>query len=455
MMLLDDLQKIIKKYVDEEEVTYYGKLRLPGIRETVLEPKYVLFFNTFNAQSLDILVPGGEVIVIFPNIAWFEKHPEDKDWEETNGELKLIAWKYGDGNLWIRYVIPGKYEYEEEIKPMGKDDIVRMLADAELEKVKVFSDIGNEEYSDNYPWLLGLAVKPIPPSSEEEIVEAPVTVEKINTHEVVKKKIVAKSLKLHWRDSNNKPQEIEIQENIVIGRGRGDVITMFVGEGRYPTPMMLFDPNKHVSRRHIEIVRREDGWYLRDLGSTNGTMLNGVHLKGWRKPQEDKKFPSDYVKLEDEDEIILADSISFTVDLKENEAPSMEVKAKSEATTPEKTGVLVLQWVDGNLMRQQHEIEETVYVGRNSKDILTIVTTEGKIIPMGIVDTEGEVAKKHFEIFKIKDSWLIRDLGSKTGTYLNGKKLEGWEEGAMSKPVEIKDGDEILFGKYMITVSFK
>lgn len=35
-----------------------------------------------------------------------------------------------------------------------------------------------------------------------------------------------------------------------------------------------------VSRRHVELQPRRDGYVLRDLGSTNGTMVNGVLLDG-------------------------------------------------------------------------------------------------------------------------------------------------------------------------------
>jgi hypothetical protein len=36
----------------------------------------------------------------------------------------------------------------------------------------------------------------------------------------------------------------------------------------------------YVSRRHAEIIELGSGWGLRDLGSTNGTKLNGVQLEG-------------------------------------------------------------------------------------------------------------------------------------------------------------------------------
>jgi pSer/pThr/pTyr-binding forkhead associated (FHA) protein len=44
--------------------------------------------------------------------------------------------------------------------------------------------------------------------------------------------------------------------------------------------LVLDDPN--VSRRHAELRREEDGWAVRDLGSTNGIKLNGHRSRGGR-----------------------------------------------------------------------------------------------------------------------------------------------------------------------------
>jgi pSer/pThr/pTyr-binding forkhead associated (FHA) protein len=48
-----------------------------------------------------------------------------------------------------------------------------------------------------------------------------------------------------------------------------------------------------ISRRHAEIRCTEHGWRLRDLGSTNGTRLNGVRLGAGQWPLR----PRDVVQL--------------------------------------------------------------------------------------------------------------------------------------------------------------
>ena len=39
-----------------------------------------------------------------------------------------------------------------------------------------------------------------------------------------------------------------------------------------------------ISRRHAEVVGTADGWIVRDLGSMNGTMLNGKRLGRYDQP---------------------------------------------------------------------------------------------------------------------------------------------------------------------------
>jgi hypothetical protein len=58
---------------------------------------------------------------------------------------------------------------------------------------------------------------------------------------------------------------------------RGDQV--LVGRS---TECDLVLPDILLSRRHAELFRRTDGWWVRDLGSLNGTRLNGARLDAER-----------------------------------------------------------------------------------------------------------------------------------------------------------------------------
>ena len=61
----------------------------------------------------------------------------------------------------------------------------------------------------------------------------------------------------------------------------------YVGLGRHPQSDLQFDAEKDldVSTRHAAVLRAGDGWSVRDLGSANGTFVNGESLSGDRKLQ--------------------------------------------------------------------------------------------------------------------------------------------------------------------------
>ncbi|HSB55981.1 MAG TPA: FHA domain-containing protein, partial [Gemmatimonadales bacterium] len=56
----------------------------------------------------------------------------------------------------------------------------------------------------------------------------------------------------------------------------------YISIGRHPQCELQFDPEKDldVSSRHAVVAREGDLYVLRDLGSTNGTFVNGRRLSG-------------------------------------------------------------------------------------------------------------------------------------------------------------------------------
>src|SRR5690606_10523035 len=72
-----------------------------------------------------------------------------------------------------------------------------------------------------------------------------------------------------------------------------------LGEGEYVigrrSDCQVFVPDMRVSRQHARLWRDGEGWSLEDLGSNNGTFINGVRLQG-------------AAQLRNEDEILIANN---------------------------------------------------------------------------------------------------------------------------------------------------
>ena len=106
--------------------------------------------------------------------------------------------------------------------------------------------------------------------------------------------IFKESVKPNLADQGLKGRYSEIFLEIIEGPDIGqsfslkDAAEVFIGR-HGQCEMVLHDPE--VSRRHLKIAPGENGWWLDDLGSTNGSFVNGQRIT------HQTAFPGDRIQI--------------------------------------------------------------------------------------------------------------------------------------------------------------
>ncbi|MBX2798791.1 MAG: FHA domain-containing protein [Myxococcales bacterium] len=214
---------------------------------------------------------------------------------------------------------------------------------------------------------------------------------------------------------------------LVVGRKRGDLI--------------LDDPL--VSGAHCRILPKQDGYLLQDLGSTNGTMVDG------RMVRETMLRPGAEITIGGSRMILYV-----------GEDP--QERAESQGRSP--SAQLEIAWL---LDEELVEVRGTTDRGRSQADVISqdlrlppglnavieVVAGQdaGKVFRftrgnvqvgrrLGDVPlTDVEVSRHHavVEMFG-REMIFIRDLGSTNGTYHNGRRIQ---------VSQLQSGDTIGCGK--------
>ena len=171
------------------------------------------------------------------------------------------------------------------------------------------------------------------------------------------------------------------------------------------------------SREHCRIERLDDGsWKLADLASRNGTHLNGQLV--------------DEHLLEHGDEIRIG-STTITLELPGTEHAAAASSAEERtAPEPEAPRAIELAFTAGSLKGRSEVVFEKL-------------TTLGRQRRNSIVLSDRGVSNRHAEIRRGPDGFILVDVGSKNGTFLNGRLI-------LRNPVE--PGDQVRIGKTIVQV---
>lgn len=188
-------------------------------------------------------------------------------------------------------------------------------------------------------------------------------------------------------------------DNITIGRGRRNEIIIHDNE---------------VSREHCRLVKVLFDYEIYDLNSTNGTFLNGRPVHNAATPIFDKNI------------IELGDSIVLEY-IASREAPETPepVPVRLVATPVIADYYLVLR-------RKSEPLPEVYLLDSPVVDI-------GRHLDNTICLVENQVSRFHMRLSRIDHDYLLEDLGSVNGTFLNGGRVE--------QPHRLKPGDYITIGQ--------
>lgn len=183
--------------------------------------------------------------------------------------------------------------------------------------------------------------------------------------------------------------------------------------GREPdVPLRLNDPL--VSRRHARFELRPDGWYVVDVGSRNGSAWNGQRLA-----------PDQPVRLRPGDVLQLGNAFLTVLEAEPMSlAPAAPAPGSSGApplSQRESEGLPPSSATAGAAGREGEGLSHPprpAHVG-----VADNVVHVGRALDNDIVINDGYVSSYHLEAWPQDGGMLVRDLGSRNGTFVNGQRI--------------------------------
>lgn len=185
---------------------------------------------------------------------------------------------------------------------------------------------------------------------------------------------------------------------IIIGRARGCEVRL---------------PDPSVSQRHASIRQRGADYIILDEGSANGTFVGSVRLA----PQAPRVIRSgDLVRIGRVWLELLFDHAAPDPNVKQHtyemalSLVAQALAAEGGPTSPRvSVAIPVAPGVDAETYVDIVEFEQAYIVGRSHAEL--------------IVD-DPDVSRRHLEIMRRGEDILVRDVGSKNGSYLKNERLD-------------------------------
>jgi pSer/pThr/pTyr-binding forkhead associated (FHA) protein len=210
--------------------------------------------------------------------------------------------------------------------------------------------------------------------------------------------------RLSWLNAKGEPCQATIEKELtIIGRGRDCDIVLL---------------DERVSRQHTEIHLEEGIFLVSDLGSFNGTQINGDFVEGARPINSGDQLQVGPVRL------------SFDVLIPtEKNAPSTKTR-HATLVVPEETETPYLELLSGPQKGLRFSlVKDKITIGRG-----------GRKQSWDIMLQDRAVSRPHAQIVRRADECILTDLDSANGTLINGARIQASEA--------LEDGDVLQFGEH-------
>lgn len=171
--------------------------------------------------------------------------------------------------------------------------------------------------------------------------------------------------------------------------------------------------DQKISRAHAAVFRREGKWWVRDLGSSGGTLLDGAPLQSAPLPQRALLELGDsrvQVRLEVEGPALPEQQAPGTPSIDPDAGRTVLHGSAAHRTPPTSSSVAPPIRVLLGTEAGAREFNDKFRIGRDASCTLQ-------------VDHDG-VSRNHAEVFRIGRQWFARDLGSSNGTYVDGERID-------------------------------
>ncbi|MFN8531718.1 MAG: FHA domain-containing protein [Anaerolineae bacterium] len=183
-------------------------------------------------------------------------------------------------------------------------------------------------------------------------------------------------------------------DEVTIGRGRKNQIVIHDNE---------------VSREHCRLIRLMDDYEVQDLNSSNGTFVNGLRvIANWLLQPGSLVELGDSITLEYDRTPVSAALTSSTRPFKTQPLPQSETDTDDEGESEVLADCRhVLMMTMGPTVGRVYFLSDPIHtIGReNGNDIII---------------QDPEISRNHVRLRKSRNSYVVEDIGSTNGTYVNG-----------------------------------